>query len=60
VLFYGKGGDIATNRREEQELSVACLLVLQAAIAYVNRLLCRTSRRSLRGRMRARGRTCAG
>ena len=39
VLFYGKGGDIATNRRDEQELSVACLHVLQAAVAYVNTLL---------------------
>lgn len=25
VLFYGEGGDIAINRRDEQELSVACL-----------------------------------
>ena len=39
VLFDGKGGDIATNRRDEQELSVACLHVLQAAVAYVNTLL---------------------
>ncbi len=39
VLFYGKGGDIATNRRDEQELFVACLHVLQAAVAYVNALL---------------------
>ncbi|MEU4645577.1 DUF4158 domain-containing protein [Micromonospora sp. NPDC023814] len=39
VLFYGKGGDIATNRHDEQELSVACLHVLQAAVAYVNTLL---------------------
>src|SRR5207247_926795 len=39
VLFYGKGGDIATNRRDEQELSVACLHVLQAAVAFVNTLL---------------------
>ncbi|WP_201754387.1 Tn3 family transposase [Micromonospora rubida] len=39
VLFYGKGGDIATNRRDEQELSVACLHVLQASVAYVNTLL---------------------
>ena len=31
VIFFGKGGDIATNRREEQELSVLCLRVLQAA-----------------------------
>jgi len=28
VIFFGKGGDIATNRRDEQELSVLCLRVL--------------------------------
>jgi hypothetical protein len=39
VLFYGKGDDIATNRRDEQELSVACLHVRQAAVAFVNTLL---------------------
>jgi hypothetical protein len=39
VLFYGKGGDIATNRRDEKELSVACLHVPRAAVAYVNTLL---------------------
>jgi hypothetical protein len=35
----GKGGDIATNRRDEQELSVLCLRVLQAALVYVNTLM---------------------
>ena len=35
----GKGGDIATNRRDEQELSVLCLRVLQAAVVYVNTLM---------------------
>jgi TnpA family transposase len=49
VLFYGKGGDIATNRRDEQELSVACLHVLQAAVAFVNTLLVQTCSRSRRG-----------
>lgn len=39
MLLYGKGGDIATNRRDEQELSVACLHVVQATVAYVNTLL---------------------
>jgi TnpA family transposase len=39
VIFYGKGGDIATNRRDEQELSVLCLRVLQAALVYVNTLM---------------------
>jgi TnpA family transposase len=35
----GKGGDIATNRRDEQELSVLCLRILQAALVYVNTLM---------------------
>jgi hypothetical protein len=39
VIFYGKGGDIATNRRDEQELSVLCLRILQAALVYVNTLM---------------------
>lgn len=39
ILFYGKGGDIASNRRDEQELSVLCLRVLQAAVVYVNTLM---------------------
>jgi TnpA family transposase len=39
VIFFGKGGDIATNRRDEQELSVLCLRVLQAALVYVDTLM---------------------
>lgn len=39
VIFYGKGGDLASNRREEQELSVLALRVLQAALVYVNTLM---------------------
>ena len=35
ILFYGKGGDIASNRRDEQQLSVLCLRVLQAALVDV-------------------------
>ncbi len=43
VIFFGKGGDIATNRRDEQELSVLCLQVLQAALVYPSRpSWCRT------------------
>ena len=34
-----KGGDIATNRRDEQELSVLCLGVLQAALVHVITLM---------------------
>jgi TnpA family transposase len=39
VILYGKGGELATNRRDEQELTVACLRVLQAALVYVNTLM---------------------
>lgn len=39
IIFYGKGGDIATNRRDERELSVLCLRILQAALVYVNTLM---------------------
>ena len=39
VIFYGKGGDIATNRRDEQEMAVLCLRILQAALVYVNTLM---------------------
>jgi TnpA family transposase len=35
VIFYGKGGDLATNRRDEQEMSVLCLRILQAALVYL-------------------------
>ena len=39
TLFFGKGGDIATNRRDDQELSVLCLRVLQCALVYINTLM---------------------
>ncbi|MDN5918727.1 MAG: transposase, partial [Pseudonocardia sp.] len=39
VIFYGKGGDIATNRRDEQEMAVACLRILQAALVFINTLM---------------------
>ncbi|MGH3518504.1 MAG: Tn3 family transposase [Haloechinothrix sp.] len=39
VIYYGKGGEIASNRKEEQELTVLCLRILQAALVYVNTLL---------------------
>ena len=39
VIFYGKGGDLAANRRDEQEMSVLCLRILQAVLVYVNTLM---------------------
>ena len=39
VIFYGKGGDISTNRREELEMTVLCLRILQAALVYINTVM---------------------
>jgi TnpA family transposase len=35
VIYYGKGGEIASSRQDEQEMTVLCLRILQAAL--VNR-----------------------
>jgi TnpA family transposase len=39
VIFYGKSGGFATNRREQQELGMLSLHILQAALVYVNTLM---------------------
>jgi TnpA family transposase len=39
VIFYGKGSDLASNHRDEQEMSVLCPRILQAALVYVNTLM---------------------
>lgn len=39
VIFFGKNGELASNRRDQQELAVLCLHVLQAALVYVNTLM---------------------
>jgi TnpA family transposase len=38
-IFYGKGGEVATNRLEVQEVSMLCLHLLQIALVYVNTLM---------------------
>ena len=38
-IFYGKGGEFASNRLENQELSVLCLHLLQICLVYVNTLM---------------------
>ncbi len=38
-IFYGKGGEIATNRLDDQETSVLCLHLLQLALVFVNTLM---------------------
>src|SRR3546814_20663153 len=35
-VLFGKGGEIATNRIDEQPLSVLALHLLQASLVYVN------------------------
>jgi TnpA family transposase len=38
-IFYGKGGEIATNRLEDQELAVLALHLLQVCLVYINTLM---------------------
>ena len=38
-IFYGKGAELATNRRENQEIGLLCLHLLQASLVYVNTLM---------------------
>jgi TnpA family transposase len=38
-IFFGKGGEVATNRLEDQEVSVLCLHLLQICLVYVNTLM---------------------
>ncbi|MFE2425752.1 Tn3 family transposase [Streptomyces sp. NPDC059373] len=39
VIYYGKGGEISTNNREEVEMAALCLRILQASLVYVNTLM---------------------
>ena len=38
-IFYGKGGEMSTNKIEDQELSVLCLHLLQNCLVYINTLM---------------------
>ncbi len=38
-IFYGKSGEIATNRLEDQEISVLSLHLLQISLVYINTLM---------------------
>ncbi|MFJ9417781.1 Tn3 family transposase [Streptomyces sp. NPDC101227] len=39
VIAYGKGGEIASHRRDEQEMFVLRLRILQSSLVYVNTLM---------------------
>lgn len=38
-IFYGKGGEISTNRIEDQEIAVLSLHLLQNCLVYINTLM---------------------
>ncbi len=38
-ILYGRGGELATNRVEDQEITMLCLHLLQNCMVYVNTLL---------------------
>jgi len=42
VIFFGKSGDLASNRRDQHELAVLSLHLLQAALVFVNTLMIQT------------------
>ena len=39
MIFYGKSGEFATNRRDQQELGMLSPHILQAALVYLNTLM---------------------
>lgn len=38
-IYYGKRGELSSNRREDQEMGVLCLHLLQASLVYINTLM---------------------
>jgi TnpA family transposase len=38
-IFYGKGGEISTNRLEDQEIAVLSLHLLQNCLVYINTIM---------------------
>lgn len=38
-IFFGKGGEVASNRLDDQEVSVSALHLLQSCLVYVNTLM---------------------
>jgi hypothetical protein len=38
-FIYGKGGEFTSNRREDQEILMLCLHLLQVSLVYVNTLM---------------------
>jgi TnpA family transposase len=54
-IFFGRGGEVASNRLDEQQASVAALHLLQSCLVYVNTLMLQRvlAEECWRGRMTA-------
>lgn len=39
IIFFGKSGELSSNRRDQQELAILALHLLQTALVYVNTLM---------------------
>jgi hypothetical protein len=37
-IFYGRAGELATNQREDAEVAMLCLHLLQICLVYINTL----------------------
>jgi hypothetical protein len=38
-IFVGKSGELSSNRREEQEISMICLQILKSCLGFINTLM---------------------
>lgn len=38
-IFFGKSGELATNRQEDQEIGLLCLHLIQSCLVYINTLM---------------------
>ena len=38
-IYYGKRGEVSTNRKDNQEMGLLCLHLLQASMVYINTLM---------------------
>ena len=38
-IFVGKSGELPSNRREEQEISMICFQILQSCLGFINTLM---------------------
>ncbi len=57
VIYFGKSGEFASNHRDQQELSLLCLHLLQRRLVFVNTIMIQDNpRRTRLGRAAHRGR----